>query len=118
MPENELSLAALGGGAAVEMFDQELQKALADIKDPNTDLKKPREVVLRVKVYPSDAELKKVEIFVETKLGKLKPFETHLVIGMDGAGKVLASEYQPQQLALPMSTNGKVTPIDERRQSK
>ena len=41
----KVSLTNLGNGAAVELFDHELQKVLANIDDPNTDPKEKRKII-------------------------------------------------------------------------
>ena len=47
-----VNLANLGGGAAIERFDHELSKIIANIKDVNTDPKKNRSITLKVTFMP------------------------------------------------------------------
>ena len=96
-----ITLDNLGGGAAREMFEMELARALADLDDPNTNPKKAREVVLRVKIHPADSQIKRVEIFCDAKLGSNNAFETHFLMGRDPAGRPVATEYLPKQAKLP-----------------
>lgn len=100
MQQNEqdgISLVTLAGGAAVEKFDIELARVLDDLEDPNTDFKKPREVILKVRIHPGEGMAKRVEIFCDPKLGANKQVETMFLVGMDAHGMVRASEYRPKQ---------------------
>jgi hypothetical protein len=47
-----VNLINIGNGTAVELFDHELQKVLANIKDVNTDAKKTRSITLKVSLVP------------------------------------------------------------------
>jgi hypothetical protein len=69
MDENEkLSLVNLKGGAAVEMFDLALQRVLDNVADINMT-GKPREIVLKVKIVPTDDRtLIGYEIEINSKL--------------------------------------------------
>ena len=49
------SLSELMDGGVEERFNQELEKVWANVYDPNTDAKKPREVTLRVRLCPTSA---------------------------------------------------------------
>ncbi len=51
-PALPVNLANLGGGAAIERFEHELAKVLANMKDVNTDPKKPRSITLKVSFIP------------------------------------------------------------------
>lgn len=114
--EEEVSLVNLGGGAAVEMFDHELRRALMDLKDPNTDSKKPREVLLKVRIFPSDSQLKAVEISCDAKLGKNRNFDTHFMVGQDAVGRLIVNEYLPRQMGMfDGEGKGKITSISEGR---
>ena len=65
--DEKLSLANLGGGAAVEKFDTELQKVLDNIADPNTVENAGREVTLKVKIKPKERDYAKVQILCGSK---------------------------------------------------
>ena len=47
-----VTLSNIANGAAVELFDHELKRVMANIKDPNADAKKKREVTLKVVLSP------------------------------------------------------------------
>jgi hypothetical protein len=88
----ELSLANLKEGGAVEAFDVEMQKALTNIQDLNTEAKTKREVVLKVSISPTeDRERGVVKIECTAKLAPIKPTETVIYMGNRG-GKAVAVE--------------------------
>jgi len=67
MPD-QISLINLGGGAAVEKFQIELNQVLANIMDVNTDEGK-REIVLKVEFKPSrDRDACDIRIHCKSKL--------------------------------------------------
>ncbi len=105
-----LSFENLGCGAAEEKFEVALREALANILDPNTSAKTPREVVLKVKIKPSeernDAD---VVISCDTKLAAPKPFPTKIFIGRDVQGNPEAHEVNANQYALFPKAQGNVT---------
>lgn len=48
----EVNISTIGNGVVAELFDHELSKVLANIKDPNTDPKKLRSITLKVTFQP------------------------------------------------------------------
>ena len=121
--EQEPSLETLAGGGVVEMFNHELKRALEDIRDPNTDQKKVREVILRVRIHPGEGSLRRVEIRCDPKLGQNRAVETHFMIGADAAGRVVAKEYNCKELPIfgteqKPAGAGNVASLEERRGSK
>jgi len=96
-----LSFENLGCGAAEEKFEEALRKVLANILDPNTMPKTAREVVLRVKIKPSEARTDAdVIIDVSTKLATDKPFPTRIFIGKNAKGNPEAHEVNANQFNL------------------
>ena len=92
-----VSLATIGGGAAVELFNIELAKVLNNIVDENTDPEAMREVVLKVKLKPdSDRDSAKVQISAQAKLAPINSFSTNFFIGKN-RGKGIAQEHNPKQ---------------------
>jgi hypothetical protein len=75
MPQAErVSLLNLSRGAAIERFDHELSKVLANIKDVNTDAKKKRKITLEVVLTPyPDRTGVDVELSCTSKLASLAP---------------------------------------------
>lgn len=93
----QASLRSLGGGAAVELFDVELRKALENIGDPNTKADAPRVVMLKVKITPNEERsAATVAISAGSKLAEYKPFGTVFFLGTDG-DEVQAYENNPKQ---------------------
>lgn len=89
----KVSLANLAGGAAIERFNIELDKALANICDPNTDPKKARKIKLTVTLKPSsDRDHASTEISCESSLAPLESFSVPLYIGRGVDGKFVAHQ--------------------------
>lgn len=100
-PDEKMSLINIKGGAAIEMFDLALGRALANVNDINTTLD-TREIVLKVQLTPSEDRS-----FVQVKFGVPAPklagqaMETcSAEINLDTKGRVWAKERGRQQ-ALP-----------------
>lgn len=112
-----LTMETLCGGGAVEAFHFEVQRALDNIADPNTEAKKLREVTLKIKIKPNEAR-NMAEIMVQTssKLVPAAPLETSIIIDKDGNKTVAAELYggeNPGQMTLPgvEETAHNVSPI-------
>lgn len=103
MDHEQVTLATLRGGAAVEMFDAELQRVLDNIMDPNTTLV-ARNVTIKVTIKPdNDRGVGNVAIEVGSKLASPIPVSSRFYLGKD-RGKAVAFEYNPEQLKLDMET--------------
>ena len=98
--DEKLSLENLGGGAAIEQFDAELQRVLDNIADPNTVETAAREVTLKVKITPKERSYAKLEIICTSKLANAEPYSTNAYIGADTKGRAEAYEHNPEQLRL------------------
>lgn len=95
--EERISLVNLKDGAAVELFDFELQKALDNIMDPNTRAEAVREVMLKIKIKPDkERNFGPVEIHASSKMAPIAPVMTQVFFGQDRDGAV-AHEYNPKQ---------------------
>lgn len=95
--ENMINLEQFANGALAEKMNGALKEVLENINDPNTDYKEKRKLTVELIFESSeDRELAIVRIKAKTKLAPNKPIETKLVIGTDGKGGVLASEYKKQ----------------------
>ncbi|GAA0856817.1 hypothetical protein GCM10008916_07960 [Clostridium nitritogenes] len=95
--ENMINLEKFAGGALAEKMNGALKEVLENIADPNTDYKLKRKLTLELTFESGeDRELAEVTILAKTKLAPNKPIATKLVIGTDGKGGVLASEYKKQ----------------------
>jgi len=104
--EERLSLANLGKGAAVERFDDELQKVLENILDPNTRPDLVRSVTLTVKIKPNeDRDFANVEIQATSKLAPYDHVPTHIYIGTE-KGRAVAVEPTKN---IPVDDTGELT---------
>lgn len=88
----------IGGGAAIELFDDCLAMVLADIGDINTIATSPRTIKLEFKFKPdADRSVGEIEIYHVVVKGKIKPVKTRAIMGLDNDGMPQAFEYAPQQ---------------------
>ena len=113
--KERVSLDNLGLGAAIEIFNVELEKVLKGIVDPNPEPKKPREVILKVRFEPDDDRfLTDVDIVWHSKLSPTKTYNTKIIVDRE-AGKVEAHELVPAQKELFGDTdNDMVIPMEGR----
>jgi hypothetical protein len=89
-----VSLENLKAGGVIQLFQEELDKVLANIMDPNTEPEKVREVILRVLIKPDpDRSSAKVAIVPSSKLAPVVPLGTRMFFGKK-AGKFLAWEME------------------------
>lgn len=95
--ENMINLEEFADGALAEKMNGALKEVLENIADPNTDFKLKRKLNLEMTfVSGEDRELAEVSVVAKTKLAPNKPIATKIVIGTDGKGGILASEYKKQ----------------------
>ena len=101
-----LNIETLYNGGAIERIRGELQRALDNIADPNTEAKKPRKVKLEVTIKPNEHR-NMAELIVSTSctLQPAAPLETSIIIDKDISGKAVAAELANGenlgQMALP-----------------
>ncbi|WP_051540273.1 hypothetical protein [Clostridium ihumii] len=113
MGKNMISLDKFAGEKLAARVNESLKEILENIKDPNTDFKKKRELSVKMKfVTDEDRSLSDVEIETKTKLAPRTSVKTKVVIDFDG-NEVIASEYQkqvPGQIAMKVDPEtGEVT---------
>jgi hypothetical protein len=97
--EEHVNLNNLSNGAAVEMFNRELEKVLENICDPNTSPTTAREITLKVTLKPNeDREVGIVAIASNAKLAPVKSVATMVYIGKK-SGRFVATENNPRQMA-------------------
>jgi hypothetical protein len=97
-----VSLDNLKAGGALQLFQEELDKVLENIMDPNTEAEQVREVRLVVKIKPDkDRSTAAVAIIPSCKLAAAVALGTRMFFGKKG-GRFLAWEHDPEQMALPM----------------
>lgn len=122
MDFQELNLANLGGGVAVEKFQDELHRVVENIQDPNTEATAKRRITLTVTFKPhKERGHGKVELSCESKLAPSLAYETQAFMGIDRrTGAVVACENNPRQMEMEFQQEsqgdaGNVAPIGERK---
>ena len=101
MDQEKVSLATVGGGAAIERFDIALQQVINNILDVNTDAKKERSVTLKVTFKPTEnRDMGAVSVDVVPKLAPVSAFRTQVFFGTDATGKGMACEMDINQMNL------------------
>lgn len=118
-PEN-VTLANLAGGTAVERFNLELQKVLQNIFDPNTDPKKKRKIKMVVTLIPTvDRDYATAQIDCESSLAPLESFSMPLYLGRGADGKPIARQTHFKQSTfadLQNETPENVTKLERKAQ--
>lgn len=110
--EEAMSLENLGDGAAIEMFNDELQKILDNIVDPNAQAKKDRKIVLTVTIKPDeDRQIGDILIECQGKTAASRAYATRCVIGKAGK-RGEARELKTNQTSF-LNREGKVISIDK-----
>lgn len=108
MQDPKVSLKTLGSGAAMELFDAELQRVLDNIVDINTPANKTRKIVLEVAIKPDiDREWGQVTIQAKSTLAPNEAYSTKFILGKS-QGRGFAEEYAPKQMTLD---ENKVVPL-------
>jgi hypothetical protein len=93
------SLGNLAKGGVIELFDLELEKALRNIDDPNKVKDSEREIVLTVKLKPTDTKgIVSIKIGIKSKLAGQRIINTALMIGRGPNGMEARELYQQQPL--------------------
>lgn len=99
--DQDASLTNLGQGAAVEKFDYELKRAIADLLDVNKDGTKARTITLKVTLKPGATQgIVDTTIECNAKLADRKPFATNLMVGRDATGIQARELFQQRPLPL------------------
>lgn len=90
---NKLDLSKLAQGAFMEQFNIELEKVLANIKDPNTDPLKARKITLTA-TLKTDEEREVVAFSVQSAatLVPVKPLSTIILVDKTPDGNVVGAE--------------------------
>ncbi|HEY9734904.1 MAG TPA: hypothetical protein V6D06_01435 [Trichocoleus sp.] len=87
-----ISLENLCRGAAIERFNEELQKVLRNIVDPNTPARAKRCITLKVVIAPSEErDFATIAVTATSKTADPMPVTTSVMIGSSG-GLVGATE--------------------------
>lgn len=93
------TLANLARGAAMELFDIELERVLENIDDVNRDPKKARELNIILKFVPTETQgIVLVKVGVKPKLSAFNEIKTHISYGRnEQTDKMEAYEIQQKQ---------------------
>lgn len=95
--EIQVDLEKLAGGAFAEKVKSGLADVFKNITDPNTDWKKKRKLTIDLTFTSrEDRELSQIEIVVKPKLEPAKPIGATFIMGTDGKGGIVASEFKNQ----------------------
>jgi hypothetical protein len=102
--EQEVTLAALGGGAVEERFARERDALLENLRDPNTSAKAKRSITVVITFEPrEDRQFTAITAQVTSKLAPDVPVAAFAVIGKKD-GVVIATEARPRKGADPRQT--------------
>ncbi|MCR1138570.1 replication terminator protein [Clostridium botulinum] len=92
-----INLETFADGALAEKVNMALKEVLTNITDPNTSWKTKRKLTLDITFSAGeDRELAMLDIVAKTKLAPAKALNSKIVIGTDGKGGILASEFKNQ----------------------
>lgn len=95
--EKMINLETLADGALAEKVNVALKEVLENIADPNTEWKTKRKLTVDITfVAQEDRELALLDIQTKTKLAPKKSVGTKIIIGTDGKGGIIASEFGKQ----------------------
>ena len=106
-----INLATVGDGAAVELFEQELERVLENVLDPNTEAETTRKIRIDITLKPNDQ--REVGAFVVEASSKLAPFKgrgTNVFIGVLN-GTPTCVEANPKQIQMDWDAESKPTAI-------
>lgn len=95
-----LDAATLIGGGLVERLNEEMQKAVANCLDVNTEPKKTRTVSLKIKIKPDETRTYAgMSVEVSSTLCPPETLHSAIYMGMDVAtGEIKASEAVPGEI--------------------
>ncbi|MCL2174414.1 MAG: hypothetical protein FWB73_00060 [Treponema sp.] len=93
----KVQLDTIQNGAVLELFDEELNKVLANIEDQNTAPNQERSVTIKVSLKPDKTrKVGEIKIQVSSSLAKIKPTESFLFFDRDSeTGKLAAYDDDP-----------------------
>jgi len=111
-----VSLENIGSGAAIERFQDSLEKVVKNIADPNTKPDATRTITLTVSFKPGKNDRSRCAVTVNSKekLAPLSEFETIIDVGVE-CGVAVATEYAPRQDGLFDVANGSTGSVSARQ---
>lgn len=93
----KISLDKFAGGAFGERANSAIQQVLENIKDPNTDHKIKRKVILELTFVTGESrDMTDVNVVAKTKLAPQKPVSSIILIDKNVNGDVLGTEFRKQ----------------------
>jgi hypothetical protein len=88
-----IDLNTFADGALSERFNQELQKILENIADPNTDAKKVRKLTVTLSLKADDKrDVILSNVVAKATLAPAKEIEAKLIMDLDGNGHITGAE--------------------------
>lgn len=109
--EFRIRLDTIAGGAAMDRFDEELSKVLANIADPNTNPEKLRSITIKITMRPNKVrDAGEVVVSSEAKLAPVKPADATVFFGKVG-GRRVAVAWDPRQGGLFDAPRPTIVPL-------
>lgn len=109
--EEIVTLASIGNGAALELFDHELKRVIANIVDPNTSAKAKRGITIKVVIQPDEERgIGFASVEVTSKLAGVKPVSSTMYFGKKD-GELVAVQNQFTQPSIFDEEKGNVEPL-------
>lgn len=111
MSEEIVTLASIGNGAALELFDHELTRVIANIADVNTSGKAKREINIKIVIQPDeDRGIGFATLEVKSKLASVRPVNSTMYFGKKD-GRLVAVTNNFNQPGMFDEAKSTVTPI-------
>lgn len=93
-----VTLASIGGGACLELFEREMQSVMRNIADLNTSAATKRKITIEVTITPDDnRQVGFTSVQVTSKLAGVKPVMSTLYFGARKDGTLVAVTNNPAQ---------------------
>ncbi|MCM3111651.1 replication terminator protein [Lederbergia lenta] len=90
---NIIDLNNFAEGAVSERLNQELQKVLENIADPNTDPTKARKVTLTITLKADDKrDLAMASVVAKSSIVPAKSIDAKIIMDLDNGGKITGAE--------------------------
>lgn len=88
-----IDLNTFANGALAERANEELQKILENIADPNTDAKKKRKLTLTITLAAdNERDVIMTNVVAKSTLAPAEPIEAKILMDLDNDGKVTGAE--------------------------
>lgn len=116
---SDITLAFLAEGGIGELFDREVKKVAANMRDPNTSPTATRKITLQLTFKPSkDRQSADIAGQTKTTLAPSEPVATRIFLGKRG-GEIVAVAFDPGQHPLfEEDADPSVTPINQKKEQQ